>query len=234
MTDIEPRPKFRITSTANYRQQLFENWPLDWPRKENHAIQHDVSVEQYEALSSLIKRAASETEIESFLRKNHEVLAMTIDMFSTGHHMSWIFPKEQIRPPSGPIGGLIPDYLLAGANSFGVEWFVLELKGADKPAFTKRGKRISLSRDANEGICQLLNYIDRSSRDQAYLRDGLELTGFREARGILLIGTERETGDAQVRDFKAAWNRINPKLQIRSYDALLRDVGRKLRDFKKM
>jgi Domain of unknown function (DUF4263) len=159
---------------------------------------------------------------------------MRVDMFSTGHHMSWIFPKEQIRPPSGSLGGLIPDYLLAGASSNGLEWFVLELKGADKRAFVKRGKRVLLSSDANAGICQLLNYIDRSAHDQAYLRDGLELAGFREPRGILLIGTEAESDDDQVRDFKGAWNRANPKLQIRSYDSLARDVERKLRDFKKL
>jgi hypothetical protein len=191
-----------------------------------------VSVQQYQTFSKLVERAAGETEIENYLRKNHEVLSMAIDMFSTGHHMSWIFPKEQIRPPSGSVGGLIPDYLLAGASSNGVEWFVLELKGADKAAFAKRGKRVELTMDANEGICQLLNYIDRSSRDQAYLRDGLELIGFREPRGILLIGTENESDDMQVRDFKAAWNRTNLKLQIRSYNSLLRDVERKLRILK--
>jgi hypothetical protein len=165
----EPKRIFRVASLADYRRELFENWPTDWPRKENHAVQHDVSVDQYKAFSKLIGRSAGETEIESYLAKNHEVLAMTISMFSTGHHMSWIFPKEQIRPSSGPTGGLIPDYLLAGANSFGVEWFVLELKGADKRAFTKRGKRTLLSADANKGVCQLLNYIDRSSHDQAFL-----------------------------------------------------------------
>jgi hypothetical protein len=233
VTDQNKRP-FKLLAASKARQSLFENWPADWPRKENHAIQHDVSVEQFSALSELIEHKAGETEIEGFLKKNPEVLAMTIDMFSTGHHMSWIFPKEQIRPPAGSIGGLIPDYLLAGASSLGVEWFVLELKGADKLAFSKRGKRIFLSSYANEGICQLLNYIDRSSRDQSYLRDGLELIGFREPRGILLIGTEHETDDPLVRDFKAAWNRMSPRIQIRSYNSLLRDVEGKLRDFKKL
>ena len=142
-----------------------------------------------------MRTGPSEREIEKFFGENSEVLSMAILMFSTGHHMSWIFPKEQIRPASAdPVGGLIPDYLMAGAASDGVQWFVLELKGADKLAFSKEGKRVSLSADANKGICQLLNYIDVSSRDQAYLRDGLELTGFREPQGILLIGTHDETG----------------------------------------
>jgi hypothetical protein len=224
---------FTITSAANYREHLFNNWPSDWPRKENHVIQHDVTRDQYRLFSDLIREKAGEREIEKFFGENREVLALVIWMFSAGHHMSWIFPKEQVRPSSGSVGGLIPDYLMAGASSNGIEWFVLELKGSDKRAFTKSKKRVSLSADANQEVCQLLNYIDLSSRDQAYLRDGLELSGFREPQGILLIGTDDETDDPQVRSFKGAWNRINSKLQVRSYGALLREVEGKLRDFKK-
>jgi len=117
---------------------------------------------------------------------------------------------------------------MAGANSDGVSWWVLELKGPDKNAFKVRGRRVSLTSDANEGICQLLDYIDVSSRSQAYLRDELKLAGYREPRGALLIGTEEESEDEHVRDFKGAWNRMNPRVQIRSYTALLREAERKI------
>lgn len=160
-----------------HERDIFDNWPSYWPRVENHVIQHRVTVGQYQSFTELLKAKASEREIEYFFSQNGEVLSLIIWLFSTGHHMSWIFPKEQVRPPSGNVGGLIPDYLLAGASSIGVEWFVLELKGADKRAFSRRGNRISLSNEANRGVSQLLNYIDICSRDQAYLRDGLELVG---------------------------------------------------------
>ena len=173
-----PEEKLVFTSMANYRQHLWENWPTGWPRRENSVVQHDVTRAQYVTFCDLVKRKVSEREIERYLGTNHEILALAVWMFSTGHHMSWVFPKQQIRPPTDPVGGLIPDYLMAGANSGGVDWFVLELKGANKRAFVKTGKRVSLSADANRGICQLLHYIDLSSRDQAYLRDGLELAGF--------------------------------------------------------
>lgn len=216
------------------RESFHESWPADWPRRENLVIQHNVTVEQYEAFRALLERKAGEREIEAYLDRNREALSLSVVMFSTGHHASWIFPKRQIRPPSGTRSGLIPDYLMAGANSDGVQWFVLELKGADKHAFAKAGSHVLLSSDANRGICQLVNYIDSSSRDQAYLRDGLELSGFREARGILLIGTDLETEDAQVRDFKNAWNRINARVQIRSYSGFLRNVEQKLKSFRKL
>lgn len=161
-----------------------------------------------------------EREIEGFLSKNLEVLSLV--MPSTGHHQSWVFPKEEIRPPSERIGGgLIPDYLLAGAGSFGVEWFVLELKGPDKRGFTKTSNSVSLSGEANKGICQLLNYIEVSARDQAYFKDTLKLLSFREPRGILLIGTDAERADDPlIRDFKSAWNRINSNVKIRSITLL--------------
>ena len=222
-----------LITVAN-RNDFYKKWPSDWPTKENSVVQHDVSHAQYEGLTELVSSKASERDIEKYLSRNREVLALTIWMFRSGHHMSWIYSKEQIRPPSGAAGGMVPDYLLAGARSGGLDWFVLELKGADKRAFVKSGKHVHLSNDANEGICQLLNYIDRSSRDQAYLRDGLQLSGFREPRGILLIGTDNETDDPLVRDFKNAWNRINPKLEICSYNALLRQVRQKLGDFNRL
>jgi hypothetical protein len=62
----------------------------------------------------------------------------------------------------------------------------------------------------------------------------MKLAGFREPRGVLMIGTEEETEDEKVREFKGAWNRANQKLQIRSYSSLLRIVESKLRDFNRL
>jgi hypothetical protein len=230
-TETKQKSIFKL---VDHHKHLLENWPTHWPRKENHVNQNDVTLKQYQELANLIGGRAGERDLERYLSENREVLSLIVWMFSTGHHMSWVFPKEQIRPASGPTGGLIPDYLMAGASSSGVQWFMAELKGADKRAFITSGNRVSLSTDANRGICQLLNYIDLSSRDQAYLRDGLELSGFREPQGILLIGTDKETEDLKVQNFKNAWNRINSKVQIRSYSGLLRTVHGKLKDFNKL
>lgn len=220
--------KFKTIKMRDYRKNLFENWPSDWPSQEHHVIQHDVTSQQYDALSELIERQAGETEIERFLADNREVLSMVVWMFSTGHHMSWLYPKLEIQSAAGRAGGLIPDYLLAGANSDGLSWFVLELKGADKKAFVRTGKRVYLSSDANKGVCQLMNYMDHCAKDQAYLRDNLRLTGLREPKGVLLIGTDRETEDPLIRDFKRVWNDYNPRITIRSYNSLCRKVAEKL------
>ena len=212
---------------------VFESPPAHWPPKEHYANQHAVRRDQCEALRELLAMRASERAIEQFLADNREVLALVAFLYSTGHHAAWIYPKHQLRPPPGSPGGIIPDYVLAGANSDGVRWFILELKGANHSAFVLEGKRVSLSRYATKGVCQLLSYMDVATRSQGYLRDEIKLTGFREPRGILMIGTEEESSNENVREFKGAWNRMNPHLQIRSYSALLRMVEAKLRDFRR-
>ncbi len=222
---------FKIKKAS--KSDFFENWPKDWPSKVYYVSQHDVTEEQYRGFKELIESRASETDIEKFLANNKEVLSLSLLMFSTGHHATWIFPKQYIRPPSGAPGGMIPDYLMAGSSSSGLSWWMLELKGANHDAFKTQGKRVFLSSEANKGVCQLINYIDISTRSQCYLRDELKLSGYREPKGILLIGTNLESSNEQVREFKGAWNRMNPQIQIRSYSALLDLVGKKLENRRK-
>jgi len=209
-----------------------EYWEDHWPSREFYVNENDVTRAQYEELRALIEQRAGERKIERFLSNNKESFSLILSLIHTGHHASWIFPKKQLRPSSGSPGGIIPDYLLAGKNSFGVQYLLVELKGAEHNAFTVDRKRVYLSSEANKGVCQLMNYIDICSRSQAYVRDELNLVDFREPVGVLLIGTEAETdGNDQKRTFKAAWNRLNTKATIRSYNSLLRYIARKLEDF---
>jgi len=216
--------KFHTTSESDF----FENWPSYWPDKENFVNPHKITKNQYLKFKSLIDNKSSETEIENYLKKNKEILALTVFLFSTGHHATWLYPKQNLRIPTGDIGGKIPDYILAGANSDGVLWYVLELKGANQKSFIKNKKRVYLSAEANKGVCQLIEYVDVSTRSQSYLRDEIQLKGYREPKGILLIGTEDESIIPQVRDFKAAWNRVNNNFQIYSYNRLLRIIEQKV------
>lgn len=216
----------KLTPISKY--DPFEHKPADWPDKSNFVNPHDVRREQFEGLRALVDAKAGERELERFFSQNPEVMALFMSLFSTGHHASWIYAKQQIAVPSSQSTGLIPDYILAGANSDGVTWFILELKGVDQNAFVSRDGRVILSSEASAGICQLTRYIDESSRSQSYLRDVVGLTGFREPRGILLIGNSEESTIDEIRNFKGAWNRTNPRLLIRSYDALLRQVEAKV------
>jgi len=56
--------------------------------------------------------------------------------------------------------GLIPDYIVGGCSSGGFNWFVLELKGADRQMLTASNNYLYLSSAANKAIGQVIEYID--------------------------------------------------------------------------
>ena len=69
----------------------------------------------------------------------------------------------------------------------------------------------ALSETANKAILQLLTYLDFCTEHQAVLRDAFKLNNFREPRGILLIGRQREFDGSEERQrMKRIWNRFQP------------------------
>ena len=126
--------------------------------------------------------------------------------------------------------GLKPDYVFGGKSSDGFSWYVAELKSPGAKIFRRsgsEGRLVSLSATVSEGVCQLLQYMDYCSAQQAFFRDHFGLTGFREPAGFLIVGRDDELeGDEQLQALKASWNRMSSgRVQIRTYDALLRSNG---------
>lgn len=202
-------------------------YPDDWPPEEFSASHLDVSRDQFNTLKSMIESKAGETEIADFLKSNKGVLVNSLRLFNTGHHAAWVIPKQMVRPPmTGSQKGLIPDYILGGKNSDGFCWFVLELKGSNEKILTESNNSLYFGSVANRAICQTIEYIDYCASAQAYLRDSLKLTSFREPKGFILIGREIEfLSDSRREKFKSAWNRfMGHKVEIRTYDSLLREI----------
>jgi hypothetical protein len=180
------------------------------------------------ALRELFDKNASETKVDSFLKKNPLFLANAMNFTSFGHHASYVIPQINIRPSNPHQKGLKPDYVIGGKNSNGFEWYVIELKGVSDNLFVKRnkGKDIQLSATANKGICQLLRYIDFCAENQTNMRDSLKLANFREPKGFLIIGRENEFEDEDLQKMKRAFNYMFAgRIEIRTYDALLRSHG---------
>lgn len=152
---------------ANTLTNYSETYLSDWPPKEYYVNQHEVTHDQYRELGKIVNSRAGETEIEGYLKKNPSILALTLSLFQTGHHASWVIPKQNIRPHlKGVYQGMIPDYILAGKNSDGISWYVLELKGANENIFKNSGERLCFSSTTNKGYFQLLEYLDHCSKSQ--------------------------------------------------------------------
>jgi hypothetical protein len=130
-----------------------------------------------------------------------------------------------VRPPlTAAQTGMKPDYIIGGRNSEGFLWMVVELKGVDQPLFVQKGKRLALSSYANQGLCQLLEYIQYCNCAQNYLREQLRLTDFNNPKGLLLIGRQSEIdGDPRKKSLRRQINAaFSNQIEIRTYDALVR------------
>lgn len=160
----------------------------------------------------------TETDIHIFLEANPTYLYFALS--HTGHHGFWSRSKPQIRPPliNGKKGH-IPDFLLCGSSSNGTEWFAIELKGPQAKLFNNKGT--AFSPDANEGIVQLVDYVDYINRNISTIRTTLEIPNLNPVKGILLIGKHDETFEDEVKqELKAAFNRTMKGIDLVSYSRI--------------
>lgn len=196
-------------------------YPEDWPPREYYMHESNITPQIVKGLKELIESNSAETEIDKYITKNPVLLTSILNFNNTGHHAAWVIPKKRLRQKiSDDVPGLIPDFLVGGKSSFGINWYVVELKGANHTLFTKSSNRIYLSSTTNKGLCQVLEYMHFCNKTQSYLRDSMKLKDFTSAQGFLFIGRSSETEEARKKDLKASLNAMNKDLQIRSYDAL--------------
>ena len=155
----------------------------------------------------------------------HEILARNPIIFEpvlerVGHHAMWFKNKPEIRPPlTNGKRGQIPDCLIAGKGSGGIEWFIVELKSPQAKLFHQGGY---FSAEANKGLNQLARYMVYSNEKQGSIRDALEIRDFRTPRGIFVIGRQDETdANEGLEQLKAFWRSQLPNIQIVSYSRLV-------------
>lgn len=199
----------------------------DFPPKKFKIDPYEVTANDIEQLLSLIRKNASETEIDLFLRKRLSLLSLTSGFFSTGHHGNWIIPQAKIKPSGFANGsGLIPDYLFAGDNSDGVTWWVVELKSPKDKLYKENSEgRIEESDKLRTAINQVGEYINYCTEQQGFIREALGLTSFTSPYGIIIMGREAELKkDPRKQACKSQYNRRTHTIQIRTFDALIREV----------
>jgi hypothetical protein len=201
-------------------------YPDSYPPEGYFKPYWEVTQPELAEFQKVLDTGSSETETDEFLGAHPSIISAVLGFTMTGGHGGWVIPQQNVRPPQAArVHGLRPDYIIGGKNSDGFSWFVVELKGPADSVFVEKDGRLAFSATAHRGVFQLLEYIDYCTEAQNYLRDQLKLTDFREPKGYLIMGREREfEDDEHRRRMKAAWNRaVGGKLEIRSYDALLRE-----------
>jgi hypothetical protein len=184
----------------------------------------------------IVERTITEETIEEFEKvlsegnetAAHVVLAKNPILFEpllerVGHHAMWFKNKPEIRPTlTNGKPGKIPDSLIAGKGSGGIEWFIVELKSPQDKLFNENG---GFSSVANSGLAQLAQYLVYSNEKQGSIRDALEIKQFKTPQGIFVIGNEMETeNNEKLQELKAFWNNSLHNILIVSYSKLLRNA----------
>jgi Domain of unknown function (DUF4263) len=199
----------------------------DYPPSQYEIDPHNFTDADLGKLISLIRKNSSETEIDIFLRNNLSLLSFSSSFFSTGHHGTWVIPQPIIKPSGFANGaGKIPDYLFAGDNSDGVTWWVIDLKSPQDNLYKedKTGRIVETSK-LTSSISQIRDYILYCTENQGFIRDTLGVKSFVSPYGIVIIGRESELKkDIRKQSYKAQFNRDSQTIQIRTFDAFLRQI----------
>jgi hypothetical protein len=179
-----------------------------------HSEVSDVAVQK---LAAIIQKSG-ETEAHNLLIEYPNLLYFLLP--NTGHHGTWYTAKPQICPPlTNGTKGKIPDFLVAGKSSNGLEWFIVELKSPQEKLFNSTGDCFSTV--ANQGLNQLARYLKYSIEHQSTLRDAYGIRDFRTPKGILVLGNEEETICKEREELKSFWNSSLQNIQIVSYSRIL-------------
>lgn len=198
----------------------------DYPPSIYIANQMNIKPKAFSEFIKHIRNNSKESEIDKFLRNNVSLLGLSSDFFHTGHHGTWIIPQAYIKPPGFNGHGLIPDYLLAGDNSDGVIWWVVEMKAPSDSLFkidaNGETKQTSTLKSA---IVQLKGYLSYATDQQKYIRDALGVSSFKAPYGVIIMGREKELhDDKRKQKTKAKFNREDVDIKIRTYDSFLRRI----------
>lgn len=199
----------------------------DVPPREYLFDPRKAAFEDMKALFELFKRDPTERDVDRFLREHREVLGTASCLFRAGHHGVWIIPQAKIKLPSlDGDSGLVPDYLIAARSSDGIAWWILELKRPSDQMFKlRRDGSAEPTSPYLRAKDQLFKYLEYCETHQEFIRQQLGIRSFRRPYGVLVMGRERELKQhAAKMNAKRRENAESPRYQVRTWDALLREI----------
>lgn len=162
--------------------------------------------------------AGGEQAIQTALTAHPYALQYAIK--TSGHHGTWVFPKQMIRlRGSDGSQGLIPDFLVASRSSLGYFWHVVEIKRFDSRFSNKAGT--GLSSEANLAVVQCNRYLAHFQEYIDSVRSSIRVQELVQPSGaILIIGDSAAETEAQ-RQVRSEFVRNHPSIDVVSYRRIL-------------
>lgn len=181
------------------------------------SVDRKLDQKSYEEFCEAVK-SGGETDAHRILAENPIIFEPILER--VGHHAMWFKNKPEIRPTlTNGKPGQIPDCLIAGKGSGGIEWFIVELKSPQDRLFHRDGY---FSTVANKGLNQLARYLSYANEKQGSIRDALEIREFSNPKGIFVIGNQSETeANDQLAKMKSFWASCLQNIQLVSYSRLV-------------
>ena len=177
----------------------------------------DVSQVTLAALESALQ-VGSEEAIQVAMTAHPYLLKYA--MSKPGHHGTWAFPKQMIRPRGADgSSGMIPDFLVVTLNSLGYFWHVVELKRANVQFGNADGT--GYSTDAHSGLAQCNGYLTHMQDYIDAVRANIRVPDLLQPEGaILLIGDSTLETPAQ-RECRMNFVRNNKRIDVVTYRRIL-------------
>ena len=180
---------------------------------EPYAVVDAITESDVEELRDIVESAKDERPLQKFIEDHPTVLASLLG----GHHGRYCVPRPRLRT------AYVPDFLVAGVDSVGVRWMLVELETPQSRVTL--AKKNDLDKHARAGVAQVLEWREWLQNNLDYARrplaaGGLGLADVRPRdEGLVLVGRREllRPNHEQVR----LQTREDRLIQVHTYDWLL-------------
>nr|WP_314121581.1 hypothetical protein [uncultured Brevundimonas sp.] len=179
----------------------------------SYGIRPDVTAEVVDAFEDAL-HAGAEEAIQLCLTQNPYLVQYAIR--NSGHHGTWVYPKQMIRPKAATgEPGLIPDFLAVTRSSLGDHWWVVELKRFDTQFADAQGA--GMSPTGHRAVSQVAGYLSHFRDYIDAIRSHARIPRLTQPDGaLILIGDSYAETDAQ-RTVRANFVRTAANIDVSSY-----------------
>jgi hypothetical protein len=162
--------------------------------------------------------AGSEEAIQACLTDHPYLVQYAIR--NSGHHGTWVYPKQMIRPKAATgEAGLIPDFLAVTRSSLGDHWWIVELKRFDTQFADARGR--GMSPDGHKAVSQTAGYLQHFRDYVDAIRSHTRIPSLTQPEGaLILIGDSLAETDAQ-KQIRSNFVRTSNHIDVASYRRML-------------
>lgn len=162
-------------------------------------------------LEELLEAGVSDEEpFQNLLTRHPALLASTV----VGGWRTYVIPKVRLGAE------YVPDFLVLGLNSVGLQWVTVELEAPRHPILIRDG---SLSGATRHGVKQVQDWREWLTKNVAYAQGELHLYGLtNQAPGLVIIGRDDPRAE---RVSSRAQSAEGPRIAIHSWDWLLRHAS---------